>query len=117
MIMIFASLIRCCDTDICLSGSVPVPFVSRYLPSDVAVIRKKGCQMRMDSTLVDFSDMKWVRGNISFLYNGNEKSKGLIMLDNQKQTFQRLTYEVSSIEPTALVILHEEYRKKETCLR
>ena len=27
--------------------------------------------MRLDTTLVDFNDMHWVRGDISFIYNGD----------------------------------------------
>ena len=28
---------------------------------------------RMDSTLVDFSDMKWQRGDLTFIFNGDVK--------------------------------------------
>ena len=28
---------------------------------------------RMDSTLVDFSDMKWQRGDLTFIFNGDAK--------------------------------------------
>ena len=27
----------------------------------------------MDSTLVDFSDMKWQRGDLTFIFNGDAK--------------------------------------------
>ena len=30
---------------------------------------------RMDTTLVDFSDMKWQRGDVSFLFNGDAQRK------------------------------------------
>lgn len=37
-----------------------VPLVSRILPSDICRIYKRGSCIRMDSTLVDFNEMKWV---------------------------------------------------------
>ena len=35
-----------------------VPLVSRILPSDICRISKKGASVRLDTTLVDFSEMK-----------------------------------------------------------
>ena len=40
--------------------------------------------MRLDTTLVDVSDMRWVRGDITFLYNGDTSPEAaLAVLDNQ----------------------------------
>ena len=40
--------------------------------------------MRLDTTLVDFNDMKWVRGDIAFIYNGDAgPDTDLAVLDNQ----------------------------------
>ena len=40
--------------------------------------------MRLDTTLVDFNDMHWVRGDISFIYNGDAPPEAaLTVLDNQ----------------------------------
>ena len=47
-----------------------IPFVSRSLPSDVSKIYKKGCNIRLDSTLSGFDDFKWEHGDISFLFLG-----------------------------------------------
>lgn len=41
-----------------------VPLVSRVLPSDICKIHKSGASIRMDTTLVDFNDMRWERGDI-----------------------------------------------------
>lgn len=46
-----------------------IPLVSRILPSDVCKIYKKGSKLRFDSTLIDFNERKWVRGDISLIYN------------------------------------------------
>ena len=66
-----------------------VPLVSRILPSDVCHIYKKGCSIRLDTTLVDFNDMKWERGDISFLFLGDAKpNQSLVILDNKLKIFQ-----------------------------
>lgn len=49
----------------------------------------------MDTTLVDFNDMRWERGDISFIFNGDKKpGKSLTILDNQAKIYQRLKYNV-----------------------
>ena len=54
------------------------------------------CIFRVDTSLVDFNNMHWVRGDISFLFNGGlEPGKGLVVLDNKKKVFQRVTRKVS----------------------
>ncbi|KAF4523581.1 hypothetical protein B566_EDAN014329 [Ephemera danica] len=69
-----------------------VPLVSRILPSDICRIHKRGSSMRLDTTLVDFNDMKWERGDISFLFNGDRKpSQSLTVLDNKDRLYQRET--------------------------
>jgi hypothetical protein len=48
----------------------------------------QGACVRLDTTLVDFSDMRWVRGDITFLYNGDTSPEtALAVLDNQVTTF------------------------------
>ena len=72
-----------------------VPLVSRILPSDVCKISKKGSCIRMDTTLVDFNDMKWERGDITFIFNGEKKpSQSLTVLDNKAKVYQKIRYEV-----------------------
>lgn len=76
-----------------------IPFISRTLPSDVCHIHKKGCNIHLDTTLVDFNDMKWEKGDISFLFNGSAKpSHSLIVMDNNLKVFQRVRYEESEAE-------------------
>ena len=44
----------------------------------------QGACVRLDTTLVDFSDMRWVRGDISFIYNGTARQEtALTVLDNE----------------------------------
>lgn len=76
-----------------------VPLVSRVLPSDVCKIHKSGASIRMDTTLVDFNDMRWERGDISFIFNGDQKpSKSLAVLDNKAKRYQRVGYEETELE-------------------
>ncbi|CAH3134873.1 unnamed protein product [Porites lobata] len=76
-----------------------VPLLSRILPSDVCKVYKKGCSIRMDSTLVDFTDMKWQRGDLTFTFNGDAKGKqSFAVLDNEKKVFQRLRTEDTEAE-------------------
>lgn len=76
-----------------------VPLVSRILPSDICKIYKCGCLIRFDTTLVDFSEMKWERGDISFLFRGDRPPKeSLTVLDREYQCYQRVRYEESEGE-------------------
>lgn len=76
-----------------------VPLVSRILPSDICRIHKKGSNIRLDTTLVDFSDMKWERGDISFIFMGDAKpSQSLFVLDNKLKVFQKVRYEETEAE-------------------
>lgn len=69
--------------------------VSRTLPSDVCKIHKSGASIRIDTTLADFNDMRWTKGDITFIFNGDQKpSKSLTVLDNKAKLFQRVRYEV-----------------------
>lgn len=73
--------------------------MSRILPSDICKIHKSGCSIRLDTTLVDFSDMRWERGDISFIFRGDKSPKeSLTVLDNEYQCYQRVRYEESEQE-------------------
>ncbi|XP_019698102.1 ankyrin repeat domain-containing protein 13C isoform X2 [Harpegnathos saltator] len=76
-----------------------LPLVSRVLPSDICKIHKSGASIRMDTTLVDFNDMRWERGDISFIFNGDQKpNESLTILDNTAKIFQRVSYEETEID-------------------
>lgn len=46
----------------------------------------------MDTTLVDFNDRSWERGDISFIYNPQVEhlKQHLVVLDNKKKVYQKL---------------------------
>ncbi|CAK8689558.1 ankyrin repeat domain-containing protein 13C-B-like [Clavelina lepadiformis] len=66
-----------------------IPFVSRILPSDTCHIYRSGFRFRMDSTLEDFSDRRWVRGDITFIVNfDTEGEPAMFLLDNKNKVYQ-----------------------------
>ncbi|CAF4780679.1 unnamed protein product [Pieris macdunnoughi] len=76
-----------------------VPLVSRILPSDICKIYKSGSRIRLDTTLVDFTDMKWERGDLSFIFQGDRPtSESLTVLDNKAKVYQKVRYEETENE-------------------
>jgi hypothetical protein len=49
-----------------------IPLVSGLLPSDTLRIYKRGSSLRIDSTLLGMSGLRWERGNISLLMWGRD---------------------------------------------
>lgn len=73
-----------------------VPLVKRFLPSDTCHISKKGSLIRLDTTLMDFSDRNWQRGNLTFLFLGDRKpSQALFILDNDLKVYKNIHYNKS----------------------
>jgi len=76
-----------------------VPLVSRILPSDICRISKKGASVRLDTTLVDFSEMRWERGDITFLYRGDlPPEQALTVMDNKANVYQFVRHQESELE-------------------
>lgn len=74
-----------------------VPLLSRMLPSDVCRIYKKGCALRMDTSLLSMNDKSWERGDVSFLFNPNlPAERQSVVLDNKRRTFCQLKSNWSS---------------------
>ncbi|KAH8401106.1 hypothetical protein KR009_003114 [Drosophila setifemur] len=83
-----------------------LPLVSRILPSDICRLYKSGASIRLDTTLVDFNDMRWERGDISFLFRGEAPAReSLVLLDNEQECYQRLRYEESDMEDEVDVLM------------
>ncbi|KAI1705422.1 hypothetical protein Ddc_15747 [Ditylenchus destructor] len=75
-----------------------IPLLSRILPSDTCKIYKRGCAIRMDTTLVSFNDRNWNRGDVSLIYNPTFESSGkqLVIMDNKKMVYQKIRREPRS---------------------
>ena len=77
-----------------------VPFLSRLLPSDVCKVHKCGSKIRMDCTLMDFNEMSWQRGDLSFVFNGENQHSGKIFCMWLKVTvFNTLTFMYIFLHP------------------
>ena len=65
-----------------------IPFLSSVLPKDTIVIRKRGVRLRIDMTLVGFEGLRWQRGKLSFIFEGDckEEPGRLRVLDNEAKT-------------------------------
>uniref|UniRef100_H3CSX1 Ankyrin repeat domain 13C n=1 Tax=Tetraodon nigroviridis TaxID=99883 RepID=H3CSX1_TETNG len=73
-----------------------VPLLSRILPSDTCKIYKQGINIRLDTTLIDFTDMKCQRGDLSFIFNGDAPpSQSFVVLDNEAKVYQRIHHETT----------------------
>nr|KAF6503845.1 ankyrin repeat domain 13C [Rousettus aegyptiacus] len=91
-----------------------VPLLSRILPSDACKIYKQGINIRLDTTLIDFTDMKCQRGDLSFIFNGDAApSESFVVLDNEQKVYQRIHHEPirrqSLTPPPQNTITWEEY--------
>uniref|UniRef100_A0A8B9TY82 Ankyrin repeat domain-containing protein n=1 Tax=Anas zonorhyncha TaxID=75864 RepID=A0A8B9TY82_9AVES len=76
-----------------------VPLLSRILPSDACKIHKQGINIRLDTTLIDFTDMKCQQGNLSFIFNGDAApSESFVVLDNEQKVYRRIHHEESEME-------------------
>uniref|UniRef100_A0A672ZDV7 Ankyrin repeat domain-containing protein 13C-like n=1 Tax=Sphaeramia orbicularis TaxID=375764 RepID=A0A672ZDV7_9TELE len=76
-----------------------VPLLSRMLPSDACKIYKQGINIRLDTTLIDFTDMKCQRGDLSFIFDGDAApSQSFVVLDNDAKVYQRIHHEESEME-------------------
>uniref|UniRef100_A0A8C0IAB2 Ankyrin repeat domain 13C n=1 Tax=Bubo bubo TaxID=30461 RepID=A0A8C0IAB2_BUBBB len=54
---------------------------------------------RLDTTLIDFTDMKCQRGDLSFIFNGDAApSESFVVLDNEQKVYQRIHHEESEME-------------------
>ncbi|KAF9160977.1 hypothetical protein DFQ26_005013 [Actinomortierella ambigua] len=68
-----------------------VPFVSHLCPNDTYHIWKKGHSVRMDTSLVGFENLKWIRGHISIIFHVDpEQGPELVLVDRVKKIVQRL---------------------------
>uniref|UniRef100_F6XNE1 Ankyrin repeat domain-containing protein 13C n=1 Tax=Monodelphis domestica TaxID=13616 RepID=F6XNE1_MONDO len=76
-----------------------VPLLSRMLPSDACKIYKQGINIRLDTTLIDFTDLKCQRGDLSFIFTGDSPpSQSFVVLDNEQKVYQKIHHEESETE-------------------
>nr|XP_057927674.1 ankyrin repeat domain-containing protein 13A [Doryrhamphus excisus] len=62
-----------------------IPLLSRVCPSDVCRIWKSGAHLRVDSTLLGFENMTWIRGRRSYIFRGDDSCAELMEVNHDDQ--------------------------------
>jgi hypothetical protein len=72
-----------------------VPFVTRFCPSDTYKIWKKGANFRVDTTLVGYDNLKWIRGKLSIIFRetpeGSEHPGEVLIVDYVHERYENAT--------------------------
>lgn len=74
-----------------------VPLLSKILPNDICKIYKSGSKIRLDSTLIDFNEMHWQRGDISFIFRGDSDTM-ITAMDNDAKCYQTVRTQENEME-------------------
>ena len=67
-----------------------VPFFSMLCPSDCYKIWKKDNQIRIDTTLIGFEKLRWLRGNVTFLFTIEPESSSFYVLNHDRKLWQHV---------------------------
>ncbi|XP_065831324.1 ankyrin repeat domain-containing protein 13B-like isoform X2 [Oscarella lobularis] len=71
-----------------------VPFLSRACPSDTYRIWKKGANVRIDTSLIGFDNMSWIRGNKRFLFKGDNTKTVFMEIDLDKKIVHQEIFDI-----------------------
>nr|CDS26244.2 hypothetical transcript [Hymenolepis microstoma] len=79
------------DELIATGNETLVPFVARHLPSDNCRLFKMGNLLRLDTSLLDFKNRDWVRGQLSIVVDANKPFESRIcLIDHEHRSYQIL---------------------------
>lgn len=67
-----------------------VPFFSMLCPSDCYKIWKKGNRIRIDTSLIGFDKLRWLRGNVTYLFVIEPDSSSFYLLDHDRKIWQHV---------------------------
>lgn len=66
-----------------------IPFIGSLCPFDTYKVYKKGPLVRIDTTLVGYEQLNWIRGNISIIFHGSGDPR-LVILDHDTKIIQQI---------------------------
>ena len=88
-----------------IKWKVHVPLLSFLCPNDVCPIWKKGTDIRMDTTFVDFKNLSTIRNPNSFmmLTNNNNNTINLVKCDRKLKKYYNMTEELDDEEKELVI--------------
>ncbi|XP_063046452.1 ankyrin repeat domain-containing protein 13D isoform X2 [Engraulis encrasicolus] len=80
-----------------------VPLVSKVCPSDVYRVWKSGSCLRVDTTLLGFEHMTWLKGHRSYIFKGEEGGAVVMEVDHDKQVVYTEPLSLSAQDTSSLL--------------
>uniref|UniRef100_A0A0K2T0F6 Ankyrin repeat domaincontaining protein 13Blike [Megachile rotundata] n=1 Tax=Lepeophtheirus salmonis TaxID=72036 RepID=A0A0K2T0F6_LEPSM len=78
-----------------------LPLFSRWCPSDVYKIYKRGSHLRIDTTLLCFDTRSWARGNRSYILSpGSNDTANILKIDHDNKTYHNEKWDFTTEELT-----------------
>ncbi|XP_067295409.1 ankyrin repeat domain-containing protein 13A isoform X2 [Pseudorasbora parva] len=72
-----------------------IPLVSRVCPSDVCRIWKSGACLRVDTTLLGFENMTWIRGRRSYIFREENNCTELMEVNHEDEVVDTERFDLS----------------------
>ncbi|XP_051981780.1 ankyrin repeat domain-containing protein 13A-like isoform X1 [Xyrauchen texanus] len=72
-----------------------IPLVSRVCPSDVCRIWKSGACLRVDTNLLGFENMTWIRGRRSYVFRGEDNCTELMEVNHEEEVVDTERFDLS----------------------
>uniref|UniRef100_A0A8C2HP12 Ankyrin repeat domain 13A n=1 Tax=Cyprinus carpio TaxID=7962 RepID=A0A8C2HP12_CYPCA len=72
-----------------------IPLVSRVCPSDVCRIWKSGACLRVDTNLLGFENMTWIRGRRSYIFRGEDNCTELMEVNHEDEVVDTERFDLS----------------------
>ncbi|KAI9294972.1 hypothetical protein K502DRAFT_238020 [Neoconidiobolus thromboides FSU 785] len=89
-----------------------VPILSGFCPSDTYTIWKKDSKLRIDSTLIGFENLRWIRGKQSFIFQleGSDETPTITAINHTNKIFRKI-FDNHSLEGDTLI--YDKTREKD----
>lgn len=98
--------------EILIQFFLPVPLVSKVCPSDIYRVWKSGSCLRVDTTLLGFEHMTWLKGRRSYIFKGEGASDAdLAAASRSYRVFSRAS-RVSFSSDDGAVVMEVDHEKQ-----